>query len=230
VDEVSRVGHDPAVGTAAAPTAQRRVGGLPPARPPDVRRLVAAVRALAVPGAVNLYDEAQSMAWGDPPGAAATRREALAEYLTRQWSAPVVLIGEAPGKNGARWTGVPFTSPHLLTGSGPRESTATVVHRVLAELGRGSEVLCWNASVLFPPGNRDPRPAELVACADALAQVCRGRIVLAVGRHAQRATGAPYLRHPSHGGAVRFADGLRRSLGPSGHRGGWATLGTGEVR
>jgi hypothetical protein len=86
---------------------------------------------------------------------------------------------------------------------------------VLADLGCESEVLCWNASVLFPPGNRDPRRPELEASAPALEQVCRGRTVLAVGRHAQRATGAPYLRHPSHGGATRFADGLRRALGRS---------------
>jgi uracil-DNA glycosylase len=178
-----------------------------------VRRLVAEVAALTVPGALNLYDETDSVAWGDPPGAAAARRAALASYLSRQWSAPVVLVGEAPGKRGARWTGVPFTSPFLLSGVGPSEPTATVVHRVLAELGCGSEVLCWNASVLFPPGNRDPRRAELEASAPALERVCRGRTVLAVGRHAQRATGAPYLRHPSHGGAVRFADGLREALG-----------------
>ena len=34
----------------------------------------------------------------------------------------------------------------------------------------------------------------------------------AVGRHAERATGAPYLRHPSRGGATRFAEGLRLLL------------------
>jgi len=45
-----------------------------------------------------------------------------------------------------------------------------------------------------------------------LERVCRGRMVLAVGRHAQRATGAPYVRHPSHGGATRFAEELRRAL------------------
>jgi hypothetical protein len=186
-----------------------------------VRRLVAGLARLAVPGALNLYDEADSVAWGDRRGAATARREALTSYLTRQWSAPVVLVGEAPGKRGARWTGIPFTSPFLLSGSGPSEPTATVVHRVLAELGCESEVLCWNASVLFPPGNRDPRRPELEASAPALERVCRGRTVLAVGRHAQRATGAPYLRHPSHGGATQFADGLRDALGrPSGSDGG----------
>jgi uracil-DNA glycosylase len=141
----------------------------------------------------------------------------------------VVLVGEAPGKRGARWTGVPFTSPFLLHGSGPSEPTATVVHRVLAELGCESEVLCWNASVLFPPDNRDPRRAELEASAPALERVCRGRTVLAVGRLAQRATGAPYLRHPSYGGATRFADGLRHALGRHPSPGG-STVDVEEVR
>jgi uracil-DNA glycosylase len=186
--------------------------GRAPNVPSAVGRLVADVSSLDVAGALNLYDESDSMAWGDPAGAATARKKALITYLAGHWSAPVVLVGEAPGKHGARWTGVPFTSPRLLEGSGPSEPTATVVHRVLAELGCESEVLLWNASMLFPPGNRDPRRAELSACAPALAQVCRGRTVLAVGRHAERATGAPYVRHPSHGGAAFFAEGVRRAL------------------
>jgi uracil-DNA glycosylase family 4 len=136
----------------------------------------------------------------------------LHRYLASRWSAPVVLVGEAPGRNGARWTGVPFTSPRQLTGSGPAEATATVVHRVLIDLGCDNDVLCWNASVLYPPGNRDPRRVELDACAPVLERVCRGRFVVAVGRHAEVATGAHYVRHPSHGGAARFAQGLTEAL------------------
>jgi hypothetical protein len=181
-----------------------------------VGEVMAMVGALRVPGSLNLYDEADSAAWGDPPGAANGRRAALTRYLVSRWAAPVVLVGEAPGRNGARWTGVPFTSSHQLTGSGAKEPTATVVHRVLAELGRATDVLFWNASILFPPGNRDPRRAELDACAPALDRVCRGRTVLAVGRHAQRATGAPYVRHPAHGGAARFAEDLAAALGRPG--------------
>jgi uracil-DNA glycosylase len=177
-----------------------------------VARVVRLVRALDVPGSVNLYDERQSRALGDPTGAATERLSALTAYLVDRWSAPVVLVGEAPGRHGARWTGLPFTSPHLLTGSGPSETTATVVQRTLAHLGRSSDVLLWNASVLFGSGNRDPRRRELDACAPVLAMVCRGRTVLAVGRHAERATGAPYLRHPSHGGARRFAEDLQQAL------------------
>ena len=178
----------------------------------DVGEVMDLVGAINVPGSLNLYDEADSVAWGDPPGAATDRRAALAGYLVDRWAAPVVLVGEAPGRNGARWTGVPFTSSHQRTGSGAKEPTATIVHRVVAELGWASDVLFWNASVLFPPGNRDPRRAELDACAPVLALVCRGRQVLAVGRHAQRATGAPYVRHPSRGGATRFAADLRGAL------------------
>jgi hypothetical protein len=150
--------------------------------------LVATVRA---PGAVNLYDECDSMAAGDPAGLATARRHALRRYLNSRWHAPVVLVGEAPGRNGARWTGVPFSSPRQLTGSGPAEATATVVH---------------------PPGNRDPRRQELDVCAPVLERVCRGRFVVAVGRHAQVATGARYVRHPSHGGAARFAEGLAQAF------------------
>lgn len=181
--------------------------------PDAIGEVMALLCAIRVPGSLNLYDEVDSVAWGDPRGAATDRRTALTEYLVSRWAAPVVLVGEAPGRNGARWTGVPFTSSHQLTGSGAREPTATVVHRVVAELGWASDVLLWNASMLFPPGNRDPRRAELDACAPVLDRVCRGRRVLAVGRHAQRATGAPYVRHPSHGGAARFAEDLRGALG-----------------
>jgi uracil-DNA glycosylase len=178
-----------------------------------VDEVMAMVGSLVVPGALNLYDEGSSVSWGDAAGAATRRREALRGYLCEHWSAAVVLVGEAPGRHGARLTGLPFTSPRQLTGSGPGEATATVVQRALADLGCESDVLLWNASVLFPPDNRDPRRIEVEASAPALERVCRGRRVVAVGRYAQRATGAPYLRHPSHGGATRFTEGLRLLLG-----------------
>ena len=178
--------------------------------PDGVRRLTTMVRSLRVPGALNLYDEADSVAWGDPPGAATARLAALTAYLTRQWSAPLVLVGEAPGQHGARWTGVPFTSPHLLTGSGPREPTATIVQRVLDELGCASRVLLWNASVLFPPGNRDPRRVELEACAPALERVSRGRRVVAVGRHA----GAGHRRRLRAPSLPRRCQPVRRRVAP----------------
>jgi hypothetical protein len=186
----------------------------PPGPPGAVDEVVDLIVRLEAPDALNVYDEAACTAAGERSGAATVRLQALRSYLLSHWSAPIVLVGEAPGRHGARWTGVPFTSPRQLTGSGPDEATARTVHRVLTELGWSHRVLLWNASVLLPPGNRDPRRPELDACAAVLDLVCRGRTVLAVGRHAQRVTGAPYIRHPSHGGASLFAAGLRAALGP----------------
>ena len=167
---------------------------------------------IRVAGALNIYDEDDCVEWGDAPGLATERRLALLDHLTSRWTAPAVLVGEAPGKDGARWCGVPFTSCRQLRGSGPTEPTATVMHRVLSDLGCEREVLLWNSSMLFAPGNRDPRRAEVGACAEVLEMVCRGRAVFAIGRFAQVATGAPYIRHPSHGGVARFAEGLRVAL------------------
>src|SRR5262249_50780611 len=63
---------------------------------------------------------------------AALRRERLSAYLGARAEAPLLLVGEAPGFRGARVSGIPFTSERQLTGSGPAEATATIVHRVLA--------------------------------------------------------------------------------------------------
>ena len=174
----------------------------------EVDELCDRVRRVRAASAWNLYDEADATAAGDRPGAATARMAALRDYLLAHWDAPVVLVGEAPGTHGARLTGVPFTSPRILHGSGPAESSATVVHRTLADLGAADEVLLWNASVLYRRDNRVPLADALAASRDVLGLVTRGRTVYAVGRVAARATGAPYLRHPSYGGSRDFARGL----------------------
>ena len=173
-----------------------------------IRRVLAELVAVSCPGALNVYDERASLAAGDAPGRATVRLHALADYLTAHWAAPIALVGEAPGKNGARLSGVPFTSPRTLTGSGPAEPSATIVQTTLAELGVERQVLLWNASMLFPPGNRTPTVGELRACRELLGLVTAGRTVYAVGRHAQVATGAPYVRHPANGGAGGFRAGM----------------------
>ncbi len=128
----------------------------------------------------------------------------------------MLLVGEAAGYRGARVSGIPFTSERQLTGTGPAEASATIVHRVLAELGLEDEVLLWNAVPTHPgtkASNRAPTRAEVDASRRFLAELARNRRVVAVGRVAAAATGAPYVRHPSHGGAEAFASGLRRTLG-----------------
>ncbi|MGZ4290288.1 MAG: uracil-DNA glycosylase [Gaiellaceae bacterium] len=143
------------------------------------------------------------------------RRERLRTYLELRSSAAIVLVGEAAGYRGARISGVPFTSERQLTGTGPAEATATIVHRVLDELGVQSDVLLWNVVPTHPgtyASNRRPTSAEVRASRPFLDELTRGRRVVAVGRLAASVLDAPYVRHPSHGGAGAFAVGLRHML------------------
>ena len=129
-----------------------------------------------------------------------------------------MLVGEAAGYRGARVSGIAFTSERQLTGSGPAEASATIVHRVLAELGVEDEVLLWNVVPTHPHEpdrpytNRRPTRVEVESGARFLEGVARGRRIVPVGRLAQEVTGGPYVRHPSHGGAAAFRKGLCRLI------------------
>ena len=139
------------------------------------------------------------------------RRERLRAYLRAAADRPLLLVGEAAGYRGARVSGIPFTSERQLTGRGPAEATATIVHRVLEELGLEDEVLLWNVVPTHPgtaTSNRPPTRAEVEAGRPFLAELAPRRRIVAVGRLAAAATGAPYVRHPSHGGAAAFRRGL----------------------
>jgi uracil-DNA glycosylase len=138
-------------------------------------------------------------------------RRRLAQYLALRRDASFALVGEAPGYRGARVSGIPFTSERQLTGSGPAESTATIVHGLLEELGVESRVLLWNVVPTHPgteTSNRRPTIAEVEASLPFLREVVGERRTLAVGRLAEAVTGAPYVRHPAHGGAAAFRTGL----------------------
>ena len=151
-------------------------------------------------------------------GRSRLRRERLENYLEQKRHASIVLVGEAAGYRGARISGIPFTSERQLTGDGPAEATATIVHRTLVELGVDGDVLLWNVVPTHPhePGrpdtNRRPSRVEVQTSSRFLEAVTRGRRVVAVGRIAQEVTGAPYVRHPSHGGAGDFRRDLEALL------------------
>jgi uracil-DNA glycosylase len=143
------------------------------------------------------------------------RRNRLREYLATRAHAGVILVGEAAGYRGARISGIPFTSERQLTGAGATEASATIVQRVLRELGVVDDVLLWNVVPTHPgtaTSNRRPTRAEVQAARPFLDELKRGRRVIAVGRLAAQVLDAPYVRHPSHGGAAQFAEGLRRRL------------------
>jgi uracil-DNA glycosylase len=146
----------------------------------------------------------------DGPGAEA-RTLRLAGYLDAHAGAALLLVGEAPGYRGARVSGIPFTSERQLTGSGPAEASATMVHRVLAELGLTGTVLLWNVVPTHPGtagSNRRPTQAEVREGLVFAHELARGRLVVGVGRVAASALDVPYVRHPSHGGLADFREGL----------------------
>src|SRR5215210_4024848 len=75
---------------------------------------------------------------------AALLRARLTAYLDARCGAPLLLVAEAPGYRGTCVSGIPLTSERQLTGTGPAEATATIVHRVLRELDLEERVLLWN--------------------------------------------------------------------------------------
>jgi uracil-DNA glycosylase len=142
-------------------------------------------------------------------------RERLERYLDERAGAALLLVAEAPGYRGTRVSGVPLTSERQLTGAGPAEATATLVHRVLGELGGEDDVLLWNTVPTHPGdahSNRKPSRAEVEAGLPFARELAHGRRVVAVGRVAHEAFGGTYVRHPSHGGAAAFRRGMESVL------------------
>jgi uracil-DNA glycosylase len=143
------------------------------------------------------------------------RRDRLEAYLDARRDAPILLVGEAAGYRGARVSGIPFTSERQLTGSGPAEATATIVHRALQELDAEEAILLWNVVPTHPgtaTTNRRPTRAEVEYGLPFLRELARGRRAIAVGRIAHAVLGGLYVRHPAHGGAKDFRAGLVESL------------------
>jgi uracil-DNA glycosylase len=123
-----------------------------------------------------------------------------------------ILVGEAPGYQGCRYSGVAFTSERLLIeGAIPRvgqvtnrlstrrlpfsEPSATLVWKALYRAGIAETTVLWNALQLHPfrPGeiwsNRTPSPAELeqgIPALQILAAAFPRARVLAVGRKAEQ--------------------------------------------
>jgi uracil-DNA glycosylase len=169
-----------------------------------MRSLIDRLAAARIGQTTNFYRDGEG---------AAVRRERLAAYLDARSTAPLLLVGEAPGYRGARISGLPFTSERQLTGSGPAEATATIVQRVLAELGLTDLVLLWNVVPTHPGterSNRPPTRVEVAAGRPFAEELAHGRRVVAIGRIAAGALRAPYVRHPSHGGLAEFREGLLR--------------------
>ena len=170
-----------------------------------------------------------------PDGAARRRANATAYLDARAGRAPLLLVGEAMGYAGGRFSGIAFTAERTLTSWGApfqatslrpegwAEQSGTIVHGALGALGLSAETVLWNVVPAHPhkPGrplsNRTPSAGELRAGADVLAELIarlEPRATVAVGRSAERALGELGLpcdaavRHPANGGATAFRQGL----------------------
>jgi uracil-DNA glycosylase len=168
--------------------------------------------------------------------APALRRANATAYLNaRAGREPLLLVGEAMGYAGGRFTGIAFTAERTLHGWGTpyaatsvrpegwAEQSGTIVHGALATLGIEAETVLWNVVPAHPhrPGeplsNRTPAVGELRAGAEVLGELIerlRPRALVAVGRSAERALADLGLdcdacvRHPANGGATAFREGL----------------------
>jgi uracil-DNA glycosylase len=144
--------------------------------------LIAALATLPTPAhATNPYADD-----GSPGNAIRRANLALALRIAHARGPQLLLVGEAPGYNGALRTGVPFTSERILLegipaleqfgqargfaratddGRTSNEQTATIVYRELAALGVFA--VGWNTYPFHPhrPGapisNRPPRAEEV---------------------------------------------------------------------
>jgi uracil-DNA glycosylase len=170
------------------------------------RGFIERLAAARIGGTFNFYRDGER---------AALLRDRLGAYLAARVEAEVLLVAEAPGYRGARVSGIPLTSERQLTGFGPAEATATIVHVALAELGLADAVLLWNVVPTHPGdarSNRRPSRAEIEAGLPFVLELAHGRRVVPVGRIAQGALGGSYVRHPARGGAAAFRHGLAAAL------------------
>ncbi len=178
----------------------------------------------------------------DLPDAPEIRLQNLRQYLgTIGGGAGVlyILVAEAAGYQGCRFSGIPMTSEAQLVGPGRlhwareqeyrrssardrpwREPSATILWETL---GERTDCLIWNAFPWHPIGkrgplsNRRPRASEVAAGAEVLRCLLErypAAVPVAVGRVAEQmlqelGRDPLYVRHPAHGGKREFVAGIR---------------------
>ncbi len=137
----------------------------------EIKALIGAVSRHALPGLFNPWSEVSDL------DLKADGHVLRRERLFQHWSAPnprLILIGEAAGYQGCRFTGIPFTSERLiLEGKMPRitdvlaerissrerpwsEPSATIVWKTLESLGVAEFTILFNAVPWHPEGVRGP--------------------------------------------------------------------------
>jgi hypothetical protein len=196
-----------------------------------VRRLIEDLAGAAIGATFNQYRDTDGDDAG--PDAPCVRRENLFHYLDARRSAPVLLVAEAAGWRGARYSGLCLycerqidesNTPLRRTSRYPRgwsEPSATIVQRAIAPWA--DRVVLWNLVPTHPRRdavahtNRPPVRAELLEgerWTRRLIDVLQPQHVVAIGRLAAAAltSDIPAVRHPAHGGATACTRQLRALL------------------
>lgn len=208
----------------------------PPAAPHGrLDRLLDLLQAYQGEGAFNQYRESDPSL--ERPGGAAIRRRNLRRYLEAFSVASYVLVGEAAGYAGCRFSGIPFTGEAQIVGEGClpwacglgfeqssrgepwRERSGDMVWAAFD--GRTDCVLWntfpWHPHASKPLSNRKPTRTEVEQATEVLrsflALFSHAR-VYAIGRVSEETlarlgVAAPYIRHPSHGGKAAFVRGVQ---------------------
>lgn len=161
----------------------------------------------------------------------------LNEMLSRK--PKYIIVGEAPGYNGCRWTGIPFTSEAVLVNNPffnqnykirdinkpQKESSASIVWNCLDEMQ--IYPLMWNAFPFHPykdktNSNRALNSHELKYGSEILQELINifnidKENIFAIGRKAEGIISSydsfdsvKYIRHPSNGGKNDFIQGMHK--------------------
>jgi len=175
----------------------------------------------------------------DQVDAVAVRRRNLEAYVRDRNTQPrILLLAEAPGPWGCRFSGVPSTSgAQLLDPDCPlagqqsscadvpyAEYSASIYWRILQEWY--DDIFTWNTIPYHPfkrgkpmsirtPGVKEIR--RFLPVTQEVVNAVAPERILAVGRKAERALAelgveCTYVRHPSQGGAALFEAGVREVL------------------
>lgn len=175
----------------------------------------------------------------DREGADRVRYENLKRYLASFVRRPeLLMVGEAPGWRGCRFSGVPFTcEAQLVRGALPfgghqssnteepyKEQTAERFWDVVAPFH--ARVFAWNCVPFHPHvvgqplKNRAPSRRERARYSHVLRDLhtlLKPRLVVAVGRQAEQALRSlkiesGYVPHPARGNASRFREEILKIL------------------
>ncbi len=161
----------------------------------------------------------------DRENAAQLRRDNLARFLAERRGVKILLVGEASGYRGCRFSGIAFTSERQimqgllgpgyvlssLNEKGWAESSSKIVWDVVQNFG--ADVAMWNTVPWHPHtedvslSNRTPSKAERAAgreVYDLVVKVFQPELVVGVGRVAAQTLDVDAVRHPARGGANIF--------------------------